>query len=94
MALVLALTIVQVAWQHGIINKQVNKSKYNVKAKHRFRRWRSVGEFDIGKEQNKEGIQSLAYDNMLGTSARLQRIQYDMEQNLKHQMNMVNMHCS
>ena len=48
----------------------------------------------LGRYYRGKGIQSLAYDNMLGTGARFQRTQDDLEQNMNDQMKMINMHYS
>ena len=78
--------------QHGMIIKVINRNLNNVKVKHRFRRRRSVDEFDTRKIEQRKEPSHIAYDNMLGVFSRMQWIQDDMEGSFKEQMNRTNMH--
>ena len=64
-----------------------NRSNYNVKVKHRFRRQSSVDGFDTGKMQQGMEPSHIAYDNMLGAGLMMQKFEDDMKRNLKDQMN-------
>ena len=69
-----------------MIDKAIIKSNYNVIVKYRFRRRRSVVEFDTGKIQQKKGTQPHCIWQYARGWLMMQRIEDDMEQHLHYQM--------